>query len=231
MIDIENFKQFLTNNSIKSSRTWQQNIEAIIKFCLNSNSLSVYKLLNISDSSFSSRMKKQFTEFYGEKPRGAHWPGFLLLKYGYKRCQECHNIKSLEYFNKDISRYSGLNNKCRNCHNVHNKELYQTYYKENKSKFFARAAKRRALAYNAIDKYYTKKDDENIVWLRIFLENELEIKLHRDHIKSLSNGGKHNRFNWQILSVKANLKKGDRDNTVVYPIVSNKQLIMFLERI
>ncbi len=231
MIDIENFRKFLNNNSEKTSRTRQQNIEAIIVFCLDTNSFSINKLLDITDAGFSSRMKKQFIKFYKEKPRNAHWHGFLLFKYGYKICKGCNSIKLIEFFNKNISLYSGLNKICQDCHRTHNKKLYPKYYRENKSKIFAKAAKRRAIEYNAIDEYYNKKDDENIVWLRVFLEEELNIKLHRDHIKSLSNGGKHNRFNWQILSVKDNLKKGNRDNTIIYPIVSNKQLIMFLERI
>jgi len=75
------------------------------------------------------------------------------------------------------------------------------------------------------------QDDINTQWLRRFLQTELGIELHIDHIKSLSNNGAHDKYNWQIVKAKDNLSKNNNDEHKLEPVVSNQSLLMFLDRV
>lgn len=54
----------------------------------------------------------------------------ILVKTGLKRCCQCKQEKSMEDFQKDKSRYDGINSKCRFCNNLnyHNTKERMTSY-------------------------------------------------------------------------------------------------------
>ena len=47
-----------------------------------------------------------------------------------KQCSKCKEEKPLHLFNKDKSRYDGLDNKCRDCRKKVRKKYYETTLKK-----------------------------------------------------------------------------------------------------
>jgi len=220
--DFRNFVESkIINNYFRyNSIPKEQLIDAICQFEKPS-----YKHLNKTIGATSLIFNRRFNLL--NKPKNVAVNMWFLYLFGYKWCSKCRNIYTFNNFTLDTRNWDKLGAKCKNCVRYFQKE----YYNNNKYEFFIRANKRKAIKLDAITIFYTEKDDSNIEWLRMFLESELNIKLHRDHIKSLSNGGTHDKFNWQILTAEDNLRKNNRDATIVKPVVSNKKLIMFLDRI
>jgi len=242
MFDINEFRDFIKQNITNDNFRKDSVSKEVLLDALCQFEVPIHMYLNKKQQNASMLLNKRFEDNLINKPKSVYVNTWFLYEFGYQRCRQCKGTKTLNNFSKDKNRWNKLQRGCKECakkysktyvqeHKEQLKEYAKKHYQENKEKYRIKEAKRRALTYNAITSDYSQIDDENTQWLRGFLQNELNIKLHTDHIESFINGGKHDKYNWQILTAEDNLRKGDRDSTFVTPIVSNKELIMFLDRV
>lgn len=162
-----------------------------------------------------------------DKGNGEPWRNYILRIYDYKYCYECNNLLSIDKFNLNKSRKSGLDNRCKKCaseyHQIHhqkNKDYinskHRDHYYNNKEYYINKDAKRRAVKLNAIPSWYNKDMDleiKNIYAEKDKLNKESGIIYHVDHIIPLC--GKnvcrlHIPDNLQVITAEQNLQKGNK---------------------
>ena len=173
-----------------------------------------YLVLGIHNTTLSRYIKKLFPEIDLASFRRYTWKAWFLKESGYKLCQKCDTIKSLDDFTSDISRKIDSKSKlCRDCsreEKQNNKEYYDDYYKryyqENKERYRAHTAKRRANILKAIPPWADLDKIQEIY------EN-CPIGYEVDHIYPLqgeNSCGLHVETNLQYLTREENRKKSNK---------------------
>ena len=237
---ISEFRKFVDLKIIKihnkpSSLSRGEVLDSVCQFIYKPN-----EYLGMKASLFNTRMRRIFN--LSQKPITISVNYWFLLLFGFKQCSKCKSISAISEFHKDSSKLYGIRSACKYCNTQDVKTYYKyhqkerldyskTYKQNNREKYNTYENIRRARKYNAITPEYDKIEEENVRWLIKFLGQEFCMNLQLDHIISLSNGGKHDKSNWQILTSNDNSNKNNNDDFPVTPIVSNKQLLAFLERI
>jgi hypothetical protein len=227
--NIENFKQYVESKIINYSN--KLILDAVCQFEKPSHVIA-----NLSQQYFSKLINKMFD--LSSKPRTVSVNDWFLIKFGFKKCSKCGNIKVLDNFYNCSTYWHGKEVKCKDCcllmtddEKIQKYENVKIWRKKNPDKCLAQSNKRRGLKANAITSNYCKHDEEKAYWLVYFLQKELNICLHLDHIKSLSKGGAHDRYNWQILTKEDNLRKYNNDYSIVKPIIANEKLQWFMDSV
>lgn len=142
-----------------------------------------------------------------------------------KKCSYCLIEKPFSLFAKDKTRKDGFFHKCKPCHSEYRQtkeqkqkisKYWQNHYKENKPKYAAKRAKRRAIKLQATPKWLSKSD---------FIAIECKYSLASmftqcsgvphavDHIVPLQGKtvcGLHVPWNLQVIPVFDNLQKGNK---------------------
>jgi len=175
--------------------------------------LKVSKELNIGNKALEYNILKIF----GIKDKRISWRHWLIDKTKYHICVT-HNLYLLKTeFSVDNATHNKLNNICKQCDNNRKyyyrkenldkcREISKRHYRNNKSDYLARNAKRKADLLNATP-----------IWAdlnKIKLIYKLRPKdYHVDHIIPLQGElvcGLHVEYNLQYLLAKDNLSKGNR---------------------
>lgn len=170
--------------------------------------------LGIHNTTLARYIKKIFPEIDLSSFRRYTWKAWFLKESGYKLCQKCNTIKSLTEFSSDTSRkIDGKNKLCRECkreERQNNKEHYtkyhKDYYQENKERYRAYTAKRRALILNAIPPW------ADLLKIQEIYENCPE-GYEVDHIyplQGVNSCGLHVENNLQYLTIEENRKKSNK---------------------
>ena len=142
-----------------------------------------------------------------------------------KKCSLCSEIKPFSLFAKDKSRKDGFYHMCKPCHHDYRQSTAQKqtitaywtqHYKDNKPKYAAKRAKRRAAELQATPKWLTKTDFTLIEckYSVAAMFSKYSGEPHAvDHIVPLQGKtvcGLHVPWNLQVMTVSDNLKKGNR---------------------
>lgn len=142
-----------------------------------------------------------------------------------KKCSSCVTEKPFSLFNKDKSRKDGFFHMCKECHREYRQSTqqkstistyWQNHYKENKAKYAAKRAKRRATQLQATPKWLSKT-----YFTRIECKYSLAAMFSKysgvphavDHIVPLQGEtvcGLHVPWNLQVITVTNNLQKGNK---------------------
>lgn len=157
------------------------------------------------------------------KKSSMHMNTWFLQAFGYKYCNKCKDVKSLEYYATNKAKISGIADYCKSCNNSYyevdpdkKKKLNRSYRINNSSKVNAATAKRRATKLLATPRWLTS---EHYVQIEAFytlakdLEIQTGIKHHVDHIVPLQGNnvsGLHVPWNLQVIKAEDNIKKGNR---------------------
>jgi hypothetical protein len=144
-----------------------------------------------------------------------------------KKCSSCLTEKPFSLFAKDKTRKDGFFHKCKPCHSKYRQtkeqkqkitEYWHSHYKENKPKYAAKRAKRRAIKLQATPKWLSKSD-----FIAIECKYSLASMFTKcsgvshavDHIVPLQGKtvcGLHVPWNLQVITVIDNLQKGNKFN-------------------
>ena len=155
-----------------------------------------------------------------------------------RKCPKCQIVKDIEEFSVDASRKGGRQCYCRECQAkiyeskkaiakeqrrkryLANKEYeiqkMRTYYKANKSEYFARNAIRRSIRFSASPSWLTPKDKEEMAVLYAhsqYLTETTGKAWHVDHIVPLQGKtvcGLHVPWNLQVITAAENLAKNNK---------------------
>lgn len=162
---------------------------------------------HISDSRCVNELKLLF---FNLKPTNVPWKYFLYSLTNYKRCKDCHIIKTTEEFNFYKNNFYSY---CRSCEQKQDKvrrdndlnynEKARIAYKENPNPYKANSAKRRALLKSAVPKW------ADLDAIKLFYKNCPE-GYEVDHIIPLQGKnvcGLHILENLQYLTFKDNRAK------------------------
>lgn len=182
--------------------TYGDFIYAVIKF---NSAKETIEYLNIRGQTFNRTIKRCFPDVK-LAGGGQTWSHYLLNLANYKRCFKCNSIKCLDDFYKNIKH-------CKKCHSIKNKmyyasrkDIWDTYYDNNKSDYLARNAARRAIV-----------KQQTPAWADLSAIKEIykncPIGYHVDHIIPLKGKnicGLHVQNNLQYLLAENNLKKSNK---------------------
>jgi len=144
-----------------------------------------------------------------------------------KKCYRCKEIKDASYFYRDSNKKDGLNDACIQCKRITSKEDYiknkdryrnkhSEHYKNNKSQYRARDARRRASELNATPCWLTEEQIDYMqkVYKACQTISERTGKQHHvDHIVPLKGKnvcGLHVPWNLSIIPATMNLEKGNK---------------------
>lgn len=169
------------------------------------------KQLGMHSSTLVRHIKKILPDLNLLSVNRRGWDSWLLFESGYKKCSKCHNIKELDFYNKDISRIDLLSAVCRECAKDKNKE----YYIKNKDSWTFHNSNRRARIQNAIPPWADLTKIREIY-------NKCPEGYHVDHIYPIAGEnscGLHVETNLQYLPKIDNLRKGNKLPTEVPDIV------------
>jgi hypothetical protein len=144
-----------------------------------------------------------------------------------KICSSCGNSLDISLFSFDKSRKDGFYHACKPCHKAYRqstqqkqtiKEYWANHYENNKAKYCAKRAKRRASLLNATPKWLSKEQLTTIECkysvVEMLSKHSAE-KYSVDHIVPLQGKtvcGLHVPWNLQVIKAYDNLKKGNRFN-------------------
>lgn len=185
---IEFIKTFrLTNRIVKSKEL--QYLQALSQF-----EVSIADFVKNRPATTYAFIKRNFKEL--NKPYGLSYHIYLLYLFGYKKCTNCKEILNLNNFTSDVTTWSGLDYKCKEC--------LKEYKTNNKPKYAAHEANRRAIKLKATLPGFDKQIEE-------FYKN-CPSNNHVDHIVPLQGKyvcGLHVPINLQYLPIKENFKKNN----------------------
>lgn len=170
--------------------------------------------LRIHNKTLGRYIKKIFPDVDLASFRRYTWEAWFLKESGYKHCKKCDTVKPLSDFTSDVSRKIDSKAKlCRECSRERkqdSKEYYSAYhkkyYQENKEKYKAYSAKRRAIILNAIPPW------ADLLKIQEIYENCPE-GYEVDHIyplQGVNSCGLHVENNLQYLTVEENRKKSNK---------------------
>jgi hypothetical protein len=177
----------------------------IYKIISSSSREEMISKLELSEQVFNRTIKKLFPEV--KLPGGnKNWSYYILSLIEYKKCFKCESTLPLTNFYKNIPH-------CKDCHTNKNikyynnrKDIWDTYYENNKSDYIARNAKRRADIIKATPSW------ANLTIIKDFYKN-CPPGYHVDHIvplKGINVCGLHVENNLQYLPADENLKKSNK---------------------
>lgn len=147
-------------------------------------------------------------KIYTDKPRTVKWSAYLFAKAGYSFCNKCKELRLLQNFSRDTTRFLNITSKCKSCCSNNTAEWADrvNYYEVNKSDFIARNAKRRAAKLQATPSWADSSKIKEIY--KACPEGS-----HVDHEIPLTHPlvcGLHVHQNLRILSASENLSKGNK---------------------
>jgi hypothetical protein len=176
-------------------------------------------ILGISETTIRRFTSKYLRPLFPEWSPGRSWHIILLYNIGYKKCNNCEIVYSLDsdMFGANKNRMYNLSGTCRKCdsergkqHRDSNRQYYReharAYYANNKAYFFAYNALRRAKKLQACPSWSNLAEIEDIYKNR-------PPGHHVDHIIPLTNKwvcGLHVPNNLQYLPAKDNLEKSNK---------------------
>jgi hypothetical protein len=148
------------------------------------------------------------------------WKSYILKLYNYKYCTICKNIYKLNNFRSTDIRCKTCDKNYHKLYYKENREKILTnckeYYKNNKPKYIAKDAKRRASKLQRTPTWLTEEDQwmfNEIYSLAKQREELTGIKWHVDHIIPLHGTlvcGLHVPTNLQVITAKRNLEKSNK---------------------
>lgn len=241
MFNIEEYKKFIKSR-VKNKAIYlkvditNQLLEALYQFELAPSS---YLKDTINKNSISSKYRQVFGVLE-HKPKSVCLNDWFLFNYGYKHCNNCKGISSIENYGILARNWNKLADYCYNCNKIKSKEHYSTDLSKTTIKNYkivnrikinkwacdfrhkhpdienANKAKRRAHKIQATPKWLTKEQFKQIL---VFytnakqLEKDTKIKYHVDHIVPLQGKnvcGLHVPWNLQLLTETENLQKSNK---------------------
>lgn len=177
------------------------------------------EILGVSEDTIRRFTKKFLREKFPEWSRGKHWHIILMNSIGYRRCNNCEIVYSLDQdmFGSNKTRSYGLSGTCRTCdsirgkeHRDSNREYYRNhareYYKNNKEYFIYHNSLRRARELKASPSWVNQEEIKNLYYNR-------PEGMHIDHIIPLVNRhvcGLHVKENLRYLSAEENRLKSNK---------------------
>jgi hypothetical protein len=220
MFSLEEYKSFIQSQVIGKVFYHKKDVTDLLLEALFQFEVSPGTYLK--DMTDVSRKYKTIFNLSNKKS-SIHMNTWFLQAFGYKYCNKCKDIKSLEYYATNKAKISGIADYCKSCNNSYyeidpdkKKILNRNYKVSNAGKVNAATAKRRAAKLLATPKWLTPEQAKQIEAFYV-LAKELEsitgIKHHVDHIVSLQGAnvlGLHVPWNLQVIKAEDNIRKGNR---------------------
>lgn len=191
-------------------------IDLIKALIMGSSMKESAPLLDISDTRLEHILYRNVLKNIN-KPFKTRWDNYLLGLVFTRKCYKCKEILPIENFGLDNQRDTGISTICKTCDASTTKKYRETnteacnarireHYKNNKSDYLAKNAKRRA------EKVAATPIWANLDKIKEFYRNTPEGD-HVDHIIPLNGKlvcGLHVENNLQYLTAEENLKKSNK---------------------
>ena len=161
MFDIKKYRSFVESKIVfLGSKGNSLTKPVILDFCSQWNKSST----TYFNKNCTRVLQRVFGDNLRNKPSGMSVNTYMLLEFGYKRCNVCAGILALKHFSKSSKNSTGFQSACKNC--------VSKARKENAANINYLTAKRRAIKAKAQPSWLTEEQLREIKQLYIKARTE-----------------------------------------------------------